>query len=187
MARPEDAYIGLGANLGDRLSALQGAVKILATWPGTEVVAASAVYETEAHVLPGTDRQPDHLNAVVHLRTSLDPLELLTRLREVERHAGRDPSAPAWSPRPLDLDLLVYGTERCATDELVIPHPRLAQRRFVLQPLADLAPTLVPPGAEATIAELLEHTVDSARVVRTDLALLPTSSVTNMRHPNLRC
>ncbi|GAB5534793.1 MAG: 2-amino-4-hydroxy-6-hydroxymethyldihydropteridine diphosphokinase [Rubricoccaceae bacterium] len=172
MAQPEftDAYIGLGSNVGDRLGALQKAVRTMASWPGTNVVAASSIYETEAHVRPGTDRQPDHLNAVVHLKTGLAPLELLNRLHEAERAAGRDPNAPPWSPRPLDLDLLMFGVECVDTDELVIPHPRIAERRFVLQPLADVAPSLLI--GEKTVAELLTETSDTARIVRTDLVLV---------------
>jgi len=170
MERPEttDAYIGLGANVGNRLAALQQAVKSMASWPGTVVAAVSSIYETEAHVRPGADRQPDHLNAVVHLRTDLAPLELLNRLHGLERAAGRDVNAPPWSPRPLDLDLLVVGSERMDTDELVIPHPRLAERRFVLQPLADVAPSL--RIGDKTVSELLSETTDMSRIARTDHA-----------------
>ena len=169
MASPEstDAYIGLGGNVGNRLAALRRAVESMARWEGTEVVSASSIYETEAHVLPGADHQPDHLNAVVHVRTDLGPMELLHRLRALEREAGRDPDAPAWSARPLDLDLLVYGTRSMTTDELVIPHPRIADRRFVLHPLADVAPSL--HLGRRTVAELLEDTPDRARIRRTDL------------------
>lgn len=178
MERPEtpfvDAYIGLGANVGDRLAALQRAVQAMADWPETDIAATSPIYETEAHVLPGADRQPDHLNAVVQLRTSLSPLELLARLHDAERVAGRNFDAPPWSPRPLDLDLLVYGSVRLTTDELAVPHPRLAERRFVLRPLADLAPSLVLPGTQASVAALLGRTPDTGRIERTTLSLQPT-------------
>lgn len=171
---PIDAFIGLGSNVGDRLAALRRAVHALAE--STEVVAASSVYETEAHVMPGTGRQPDHLNAVVQIRTTLRPSELLGRVHAIERRAGRDPEAAAWSPRPLDLDVLLYGDQVLCTDELVVPHPRLAERRFVLRPLADLAPSRIVPGHGVTVLELLEQTSDTARIARTDDALLPTDS-----------
>lgn len=174
MGRAEvDAYIGLGANLGDRLAALNGAVRAMAGWPGTKVVAVSPVYETEAHILPGSDPQPDHLNAVVLLRTTRTPHDLLNCLRDAERSAGRDSDVAPWSPRPLDLDLLIYGSTCIETDELVVPHPRMSERRFVLQPLADLAPEIIPPGAARSVEDLLRHTSDSSRIERTDYSLVP--------------
>ncbi len=170
--KPQDAFVGLGANVGERLAALQRAVEAMRRWPGTEVVAASSIYETEAHVRPGADPQPDHLNAVVHVRTTLPAHELLRRLHRAEHEAGRDPDALSWSPRPLDLDLLLYGDERVATDELEVPHPRLGERRFVLQPLWDVAPTLVVPGLGKTVAELLDETPDLTRIARTEDSLM---------------
>ncbi|MEO0558703.1 MAG: 2-amino-4-hydroxy-6-hydroxymethyldihydropteridine diphosphokinase [Bacteroidota bacterium] len=170
MAGPSDVYIGLGANLGDRLAALQQAVKGMSSWPETEVVGASSIYETEAHVLPGQDRQPDHLNAVVQLRTALCPHDVLERLQSIERTAGRDPEAAPWSPRPLDLDILIVGAEIVDDDELAIPHPRIAERRFVLAPLAEIAPEIQVGGM--TVAALLAETSDTARITRTGLTLL---------------
>ncbi len=165
------AFVGLGANVGDRLAALQAAVDAIASLPGVRVDAASEVYETEAHVLPGQSPQPDHLNAVVRLRTALAPEALLAGLHAAERAAGRDPAAPRWSPRPLDLDLLLYGGLVLATEALTLPHPRLAARRFVLQPLADLAPDTVVPGTGRTVAELLGSCPDRARIARTPFRL----------------
>jgi 2-amino-4-hydroxy-6-hydroxymethyldihydropteridine diphosphokinase len=167
------AYVGLGANLGDRLAALRAAARRLDDLLGVAVEAASPVYETEAHVLPGQAPQADHLNAVLRLRTRLAPLDLLDALHAVERAAGRDPRAARWAPRPLDLDLLLYGDLARTAPRLTLPHPRLAERRFVLAPLADLAPTLVLPGGAATLADLLDATPDRARVERTALRLWP--------------
>ena len=167
-----DAFVGLGANVGDRLAALRAAVGAMAGLDGTEVVAASSVWETEAHVLPGTAPQPDHLNAAVHLRTSLSPTALLAALHAIERAAGRDPDAPRWAPRPLDLDLLLFGAWTLDADGLTLPHPRIAARRFVLAPLAELAPDRVVPGLDRTVADLLAATPDTADVRRTDLDLL---------------
>ena len=173
-----DAFVGLGANAGDRLAALRGAVRALRALEGVAVVAVSGVYETEAHVLPGAAPQPDHLNAVAWLRTSRAPAALLAALHAVERAAGRDPDAPRWSPRPLDLDLLLYGDLATEADPgpergrgLRLPHPRLAERRFVLAPLAELAPDRVVPGLGRTVAEWLAATTDTAAVRRTDLRL----------------
>ena len=165
------AFVGLGANVGDRRAALQAAVDALAATPELRVDAASGVYETEAHVLPGQPPQPDHLNAVVRLWTSLAPEALLAALHAAERAAGRDPAAPRWSPRPLDLDLLLYGDTVLSTPALTLPHPRLAARRFVLQPLADIAPGLVVPGAGRTVADLLAACPDGARLARTPFRL----------------
>ena len=172
MTAPADAFVGLGANVGDRLGALRAAVAAMAALDATALVAASAVWETEAHVLPGAPPQPDHLNAAVHLRTSLPPGALLAALHAVERAAGRDPAAPRWAPRPLDLDLLLYGALALDADGLTVPHSRLARRRFVLAPLAELAPHRVVPGLGQTVADLLAATPDTADVRRTDLDLL---------------
>ncbi|MEM1118309.1 MAG: 2-amino-4-hydroxy-6-hydroxymethyldihydropteridine diphosphokinase [Bacteroidota bacterium] len=159
-----EAYVGLGGNVGDRLGALRTAARALAALPGTEAVAASPVYETEAHVRPGTPPQPDHLNAVVALRTRLGAHDLLRHLHAIERAAGRDPEAAPWSPRPLDLDLLLYGTAVIEAEGLVVPHPRLAERQFVLRPLADLAPRLVVPRLGETVEALLQRTPDRAGI-----------------------
>ena len=180
---PVAVYVGLGSNVGDRLAALRGAVAALDGGAETTIEAASAVYETEAHVRPGAPPQRDHLNAVVRVRSRLHPVSFLTRVAwDAERRAGRDPTAAPWSPRPLDVDVLLYGDlvlragrgagrRGGAAAPLVVPHPRLAERRFVLAPLADLAPDLVVPGTGRTVAALLAATPDRARVRRTALAL----------------
>ena len=160
------AYIGAGGNVGDRLAALRAAADALDARPDTTLAGASAVYETEALVLPGAPPQPDHLNAVLALDTSLGPLALLRVLRAIERAAGRDHARPRWSPRPLDLDVLVYGRRQLATPALTVPHPELAARRFALRPLADLAPDLVVPGLGRTVADLLRDTADRSRATR---------------------
>ena len=166
------AFLGLGANEGDRLEALSTAVALLDATEGIVVDAASPVYETEAHVLSGQPPQPDHLNAVIALRTTFLPAILLQRLRALERAAGRDPAASRWSPRPLDLDLLLYGAAVIDTEQLGVPHPRLTLRRFVLQPLADLAPDLIVPGLGTSVADLLARCPDTARLARTPFSLI---------------
>jgi 2-amino-4-hydroxy-6-hydroxymethyldihydropteridine diphosphokinase len=137
-------FVGLGSNLGDREATLRRAVEALAAEPGIEVVAVSALRETEP---VGYLDQPRFLNGAVELASELPPVELLERLLAVERRFGRvRDGVPAQGPRTLDLDLLLYGDERIDEPGLAVPHPRLHERRFVLEPLAELAPGLVVPG-----------------------------------------
>ena len=172
-------YIGLGSNAGDRLAHLRAGVAALARVYETFVEGVSPVYETEAHTLAGQRPQPDHLNAVAFVMTTAGPFELLRACQDAERAAGRDPAAPPWSPRPLDLDLLLYGGCRIESPPpiapprpaLVVPHPRLAARRFVLAPLADLAPHVVVPGLDRTVADLFAACPDRARIARTPFRL----------------
>ena len=168
----ERAYVGLGSNVGDRAGGLRRAVAEMHAAAGVRVVAASAVYETEAHVLNGQPPQPDHFNAVVAVDSELSPHALLERLHAIERRLGRDPAAPRWSPRPLDLDLLAHGDLAICTPGLTLPHPRIAERRFVLEPFADVAPGLVIPGLGRTVADLLAACPDRGRIARTDERLV---------------
>lgn len=140
-APPRRAFLGLGSNLGDRAAHLQFGVDGLAARAG-RVAAISPVYETEP---VGGPEQPDYLNAVVAVDTSLSPRELLGVAKALEAEAGREPPDPGnrWGPRPLDIDVLMVGDERVDEPDLVVPHPRIHQRAFVLAPLADVAPELV--------------------------------------------
>jgi 2-amino-4-hydroxy-6-hydroxymethyldihydropteridine diphosphokinase len=144
------AYIGLGANLGDREATIRRAIELLERG-GTEVVAVSKIRETEP---VGYLDQPLFLNAAVAVDTELPPRELLDRLLAVEQELGRTRDGPRYGPRTIDLDLLVYGDEIVDEPGLRVPHPRLAERRFALEPLADLDPTLVVPGVGAVSALL---------------------------------
>jgi 2-amino-4-hydroxy-6-hydroxymethyldihydropteridine diphosphokinase len=139
------AYLALGSNLGDRVAHLQQAVDGLAGTPGIEVVAVSRVYETTP---VGGPPQGDYLNAVAALETALSPRELLAVAQRLEAAAGRV-RAERWGPRSLDVDLLIVGDAHVSEPDLVVPHPRLRERRFVLVPLADVAPELVPDSADA--------------------------------------
>lgn len=143
MTLPVDAYVGIGANLGDRGAALQGAITELAALPGTVVLARSSVYESAPLDAGGGD----YLNAVVQLATTLAPLELLHALQAIERAHGRVRKHRN-APRTLDLDLLMHGDATSATTELTLPHPRLHERAFVLLPLAEIAPRLRLAGGE---------------------------------------
>jgi 2-amino-4-hydroxy-6-hydroxymethyldihydropteridine diphosphokinase len=131
------AYIGLGANLGDREESIRSATELLG------VCRISTIRETEPW---GYEEQPRFLNAVVELETDLPPRELLDRLLDVERELGRTREGPRFGPRTIDLDLLVYGDLQLDEPGLTVPHPRLHERLFVLEPLAELAPSLDVPG-----------------------------------------
>jgi 2-amino-4-hydroxy-6-hydroxymethyldihydropteridine diphosphokinase len=137
------AYVGLGSNLGERESTLRAAVAALAAEDGIELVAVSALRETEP---VGVGQQPPFLNAAVALETSRSARELLGRLLDLEQHFGRVRVAGRKTPRTLDLDLLLYGHEEIDEPGLTVPHPRLHERRFVLEPLAELAPGVIVPG-----------------------------------------
>ena len=137
------AYVALGSNLGDRERTLREAVDALAAEEGIEVVAVSTLRETEP-VCVG--RQPLFLNGAAALETTLTARELLDRLLAVEQRFGRVRSPGEHGPRTPDLDLLLYADEAIDELGLTVPHPRLHERRFVLEPLAELAPGLVVPG-----------------------------------------
>jgi len=172
MPQSTSAYIALGSNLdsaaGDRFSHLQFAVDTLNSRPGIRVCAISSVFETEAHVLPGSPPQAPYLNGVIHVDTVLDPHMLLETLLDVERLRGRDRSADErWSARTLDLDLILFGNEAIETDVLTIPHPRLHLRRFVLDPLAEVANDLtIPAPYDQSVLYLQKTCPDDARIAR---------------------
>ena len=136
-------YVGLGANLGDRVRTLRAAVDALAVEDGVEVVAVSTLRETEP---VGVGEQPRFLNGAVALETTLEAHELLDLLLAIEKRFGRVRLPGEHGPRTLDLDLLLYGDEEIDEPGLAVPHPRLHERRFVLEPLAELAPGLAVPG-----------------------------------------
>jgi 2-amino-4-hydroxy-6-hydroxymethyldihydropteridine diphosphokinase len=147
-----DAFVGIGANLGDRESQLKSALELLAAEDGIEVVAVSALRETEP---VGPVEQPRFLNGAVRLSTELSPLELLERLLAIEQRLGRV-RKERFGPRTIDLDLLLYGDEVVEEPGLTVPHPRLHERRFALEPLAELAPGLVIPG-RGSVSTLLSE------------------------------
>jgi 2-amino-4-hydroxy-6-hydroxymethyldihydropteridine diphosphokinase len=138
-----EAYVGIGSNLGDREENVRRAVELLGADPHIEVVAVSALRETDP---VGLLEQPDFVNAAARVRTDLSPRQLLDRLLEVERELGRVRTGERYGPRTIDLDLLLYGQEVVEEPGLRVPHPRLAERRFALEPLLDLDPALSVPG-----------------------------------------
>lgn len=146
------AYIGLGSNLGDRLRNIEGAVERLSS-VGT-VSAVSSLYETKPWGVEGY--QPRYLNQVVAVSTMLDPLEIVTELLAIEFALGRARKEKNAS-RTLDLDLLLHGDTVLVASGVTVPHPRLHERAFVLVPLVEIAPELVHPVLQRTIAELAEQ------------------------------
>jgi len=144
------AYVGLGANLGSREETLREAIVILDRAPGVDVLAVSELRETEP---VGPIEQPSFLNGAVELETTLSARGLLDLLLDAERALGRI-RGERWGPRVVDLDLLVFGDEAIDEPGLEVPHPRLAERTFALEPLAELAPQLVIPG-RGRVSDLL--------------------------------
>jgi 2-amino-4-hydroxy-6-hydroxymethyldihydropteridine diphosphokinase len=147
------AYVGLGANLGDRAGTIRRAVELLGAESGIEVVAVSTLRETDP---VGYADQPTFLNGAAALETELSPRELLERLLAVELALGRvRGEGPRYGPRAIDLDLLLYGNEVVDEPGLTVPHPRLAERRFALEPLHELDPGLSLPDGRA-VQDLLD-------------------------------
>jgi len=141
MREPVTAFVGLGANLGDRAAAVRSAIERIGQLPHTRVIRASSLHETAPHEASG----PDFINAVVQAETRLDAMELLAQLQRIENDFGRErPYRNA--PRTLDLDLLLYGSARIDSKALTVPHPRMMEREFVLVPLREIAPDALPPA-----------------------------------------
>jgi 2-amino-4-hydroxy-6-hydroxymethyldihydropteridine diphosphokinase len=139
------AFVGIGTNLGDRQATIAAALALLAAEESMELVAVSTLRETEP---VGYRDQPSFLNGAAQLETDLRPRALLDRLLAIERRLGRvRGEGPRFGPRTIDLDLLVYGDQTIDEPGLTVPHPRLSERRFALEPLAELAPGLVIPGS----------------------------------------
>lgn len=155
-----DVYIGLGSNLGRREKNIAAALNALETTRDIEVARVSTLYETEP--VGGPDDQPKYLNAAAHLRTRLTPERLLALSRQIEETLGRKRTI-AWGPRTIDLDILIFGNEIRSTPELMIPHPLMHERRFVLEPLAEIAPDLAHPVLDQTVRSLLESLTAEAR------------------------
>ncbi|MEI8038494.1 MAG: 2-amino-4-hydroxy-6-hydroxymethyldihydropteridine diphosphokinase [Verrucomicrobiota bacterium] len=167
------AGIALGSNLGDRLAHLRAACAGLraSASPGEPVLLA-AIYQTEPRLCPAGS--PDFLNTVIEIGFAGTPLELLLVTRALEAKLGRIRGSGPNAPRVIDLDLLYLDDAQCQTDALLLPHPRLSQRRFVLQPLAEIRPDLVLPGQALTVAELLAALpATEPQLARTSATWLP--------------
>jgi 2-amino-4-hydroxy-6-hydroxymethyldihydropteridine diphosphokinase len=183
-ARPVTVYLGLGSNLGNRAANLRMAQRLLA--PLCRIEAVSSLYETEpvGGVGPPSSEakgQPPYYNAACRAVTGLAPGALLRHLKNVEHELGRRPSdeGPRWAPRPIDLDILFFGDEVIEEEGLIVPHPRLAERAFVLVPLADLCPEYRHPTLGRTVLEMLAGVSrDGVRLV------VPSASITDEGHPS---
>lgn len=147
------AYIGIGSNQDDRVSLIHTAIQFLREIPETTVTAVSPLYESAA-VTKG-DAQPDYINGAVAVETALSAEALLQSLHAIEARMGRPLPRAKWQPRPIDLDLLTYGTLVSETSELLLPHPEIPKRLFVLMPLRDIAPAWIHPATGESITTLI--------------------------------
>jgi len=166
------AYIGFGSNIGDRLGHIQNAIQVLSKTEGITLRKISSIYTTDP---VGYEAQAQFLNGVVAIHTSLSPLSLLHTLKNIETAIGRKHRI-RWGPREIDLDILIYGDLCVQTEKLVIPHPEMRLRGFVLIPLAEIAPNLVHPVFQETIQTLLNRLEDDKSVLNSDNITLTTSA-----------
>ena len=154
------AYIGFGSNIGDRLAHIQNAICALSKAEGITLQKISSLYKTDP---VGYEAQEQFLNGVAAIQTSLSPLSLLHTLKDIETAVGRQHRI-RWGPREIDLDILIYGDLCLQTEKLVVPHPRMHLRSFVLVPLAEIAPNLVHPVFQESIQTLLNRLEDGKSV-----------------------
>lgn len=156
-------FLGMGSNMGDRARSLEQAAELIAKLPDTEVVRLSSVYDTEPWGLSG---QNNFLNQVAEIRTGLSPAGLLEACQAIENRLGRRRTCGRWGPRAIDIDILFFGGAVIEEENLRIPHPAAAGRRFVLAPLAEIAPGFIDPESGRTITEMLDACADSGSVLR---------------------
>lgn len=139
---PTTAYIGLGSNLGDKETNIKKALELLGEAPGIQVKKVASLYRTAPLYVT---KQDWFLNTVAEIETSLNAHELLSLLKDMEKKLDRTPTV-RWGPRTIDLDLLLFGNDKVCSSDLVVPHPRMTERAFVMVPLAEIAPHLCVPG-----------------------------------------
>ena len=154
------AYIGLGSNMGQREKNLRDAVSALGALPESRLGLVSSIYETEPW---GIKNQADFYNQVVEIQTKLNPQALFEKCQQIEKKLGRL-SKEKWGPRVIDIDILLYSDLRLDEKGLMIPHPKLTERRFVLVPLTEIASSQVVPGINKTVAKALEMCKDEGEV-----------------------
>ena len=160
-------YIGFGSNIGDRLVHIQNAIHILSKTEGITLKEISSIYTTDP---VGYEAQAQFLNGVAAIQTILSPLSLLHTLKDIETAIGRKHRI-RWGPREIDLDILIYGDLCVQTETLVIPHPEMHLRGFVLVPLAEIAPNLIHPVLQETIQTLLNRLEGSEFILKEDCVL----------------
>jgi len=163
-------FLGLGSNLGDRRTYLREAIRLLREAPCIHKIRCSSVYESEAHT-HDDEEAPPFLNAVVGVETSCSPEELWLICQRIEAHMGRR-RVRKWAPRTLDIDVLLYDDQVIHTQQLQIPHPRMLERRFVLEPLAELAPEArIPVGEGIIVQEALARCSDKHAIQKLEDSL----------------
>jgi 2-amino-4-hydroxy-6-hydroxymethyldihydropteridine diphosphokinase len=160
-------YLALGSNIGDRESHLKGAIRGLSN-RGIEIMQSASIYSTEPK---DVEDQPWFLNTIIKINTSLQPGELLETCLAVEKENARVRDGIK-GPRTLDIDIIFYGMQVIRGPDLVVPHPRFRERRFVLEPLAEIAPDFVDPSSGKAVRQLLQETLDNTKVYRIDVPLL---------------
>lgn len=165
----QHVLISLGSNVGDRLVYLRKALKEISRIDRTRVRAVSSVYETEP---VGVKEQPDFLNAAAELESDLDPVSLFRELKKVERRIGRT-QAKRWGPREIDIDIIYFGRDRVEEGGLLIPHPEVTNRKFVLVPLSEIIGTFRDPLRNCSVDELLAACKDRSRIEKTSYLLSP--------------
>ena len=156
------AFIGIGSNTGDREKSCTDAIAAIGSWPGCSAIKISSLYESEPW---GYEEQDRFINCAVQIETGADAFTLLAFLQETEQRLGKE-KAFLWGPRTIDLDLLFFNQEVIDTPALKVPHPFLHQRRFVLEPLSELAPSWMHPVFKQTVEKLLRQVVDIKKVVK---------------------
>jgi len=156
---PITAYLSLGSNVGDRLENLRAAMQRLSS-AGVALLRTSSIYETEP---VDNTNQGWFLNCIAEVSTALEPLPLLHKLQEIEKQLGRERAVPK-GPRTLDIDILLYGDVIVESEALTVPHPRMLQRRFVLEPLCEIAPALRLPVSRKTVEQALRDLRNPAQV-----------------------
>lgn len=162
------AYIAIGSNQGQRLNYLQESINLIYSRIG-DVVKVSKIYETPAWGFEGNE----FLNACICVITRLKPNDLLRRLLEIELELGRERLSNTYANRSIDLDIIFYNDQSITENHLIIPHPKLTERRFVLQPLADLIPDFIHPNYNVSISKLLKDTSDSSKIIISKTSLTP--------------
>jgi 2-amino-4-hydroxy-6-hydroxymethyldihydropteridine diphosphokinase len=160
-------YLSLGSNVGDRLGLLSKAVQELESLPESDVQEVSSVYETEPI---GYKEQADFLNMAVALQTSLSPMALFTRTKQIEKALGRHDQT-RWQPREIDIDILLYDQLIFRSERLFIPHREMLKRKFVLVPLSEIAGSAIHPVEKIEVQALLRRCKDTSRVTRTEIEL----------------
>lgn len=173
-------YLGLGSNVGNRLEYLAAAIRSIPDIALTVVDEVSNVYETEP---VGTVQQKEFLNIAVSVRTDLDADQFYEKIKWLERQIGRTEST-RWGPREIDIDILLYDAAIISSETLEIPHVELEKRRFVLEPLSEIAPNVMHPTAQKTIEEILRttndrHTVSLSKEYTSQLEIMINDSITN--------